>query len=95
MLLSARICAQAMQFLNQQLPQNKRRGWPDMMPEEEQGSFGSHEFSCEVRNLLTPSCMFVLWLHALGDAMPCWAGSRARWAIGFRVHSYVPERLLR
>lgn len=42
-----------MQFLNQQLPQNKRRGWPDMMPEEEQGSFGSHEFTCEVRNLLS------------------------------------------
>ncbi|EIE24823.1 hypothetical protein COCSUDRAFT_46959 [Coccomyxa subellipsoidea C-169] len=36
----------AMDFLSQQQLPNKRHGWPT--PPEEQGTFGSHEFTCEV-----------------------------------------------
>ena len=44
---------QAMQFLNQQVPKQRRSWMPGMMPEEvePQSSFGSHEFNCEVGRL--------------------------------------------
>ncbi len=49
---------QAMQFLNQQVPKQRRTWMPGMMPEEgePQSSFGSHEFICEVGRLLLFMC---------------------------------------
>ncbi len=60
---------QAMQFLNQQVPK-QRRGWvPGMMPEEgeQQRSFGSHEFNCEVGQLPHP-CLTLFNNSPSGDS---------------------------